>query len=48
MHLFYDAGRPEQVPQIKEKASAALAAGGFRVSVAENESPSVVAVIGRR
>jgi hypothetical protein len=48
VHLFYDAGRPEQVPEVREKASAALAAGGFRVSVAENAAPAVVAIIGRR
>lgn len=48
VHLFYDATRPDQVKDIKEKASAALADGGFRVSVAENAAPAVVAVIGRR
>lgn len=48
VHLFYDAKDRAQVLEIKEKASAALAAGGFRVSVAENEAPAVVAVIGRR
>ena len=48
VHLFYDASRPEQVPEIKEKASAALASGGFRVSAAENATPAVVAIIGRR
>jgi ubiquinone/menaquinone biosynthesis C-methylase UbiE len=48
VHLFYDTGRPEQVPLIKEKASAALAAGGFRVTVTENAAPAVVAVVGRR
>lgn len=48
VHLFYDASRPEQVPEMKEKASAALAAGGFRVSVAENAAPAVVVIVGRR
>jgi len=48
VHLFYDATRADQVKDIKEKASAALAEGGFRVSVTENENPAVVAVIGRR
>ena len=48
VHLFYDAARPEGVRTIMEKASAALADGGFRVSVAENAAPAVVVVIGRR
>ncbi len=48
VHLFYDAGRPEQVSEVKEKASAALAEGGFRISVAENTTPAVIAVTGRR
>ena len=39
---------PTRCAQIKAKASAALATGGFRVSVVENAAPAVVAVIGRR
>lgn len=46
--LFYDAGRPEQLRNVIEKASAALADGGFRVSVVEQKSPSVVGIVGRR
>ena len=48
VHLFYEAGRPEQVREVMEKASAALSEGGFRVSVAESATPAVVAVIGKR
>ena len=46
--LFYDANRPELVPNIVRKASAALTAGGFRVSVVEQKAPAVVGLIGRR
>jgi trans-aconitate methyltransferase len=46
--LFYEANRPELVPNIVQKASAALAAGGFRVSVVEQKAPAVVGIIGRR
>lgn len=48
LHLFYEATRPDQVPTILEKASAALVRAGFRVSVVESRSPSVVGLIGRR
>jgi trans-aconitate methyltransferase len=48
VYLFYSASRADQVQDIKEKASAALTAGGFRVSVVENPAPAVIAVIGRR
>jgi trans-aconitate methyltransferase len=47
-YLFYDASRREQVPAMVEKASAALAQGGFRVSVVQSERPPVVGIIGRR
>jgi trans-aconitate methyltransferase len=39
VYLFFDANRPELVPNIVRKASAALQEGGFRVSVG---------IIGRR
>ena len=46
--LFYEANRPELVPTIVRKASAALSGGGFRVSVVEQKAPAVVGIIGRR
>ncbi len=46
--LFYDASRPDQVPQILTGASAALEAGGFRVAAVRNERPAVVGLLGRR
>ena len=46
--LFYDASRPEQVPTMVEKASAALQHAGFRVSVVEQKAPAVVGIIGKR
>jgi trans-aconitate methyltransferase len=46
--LFYEANRPELVPNIVKKASAALVNGGFKVSVVEQKAPAVVGVIGRR
>lgn len=46
--LFYEANRAELVPNIVEKASTALADGGFRVSVVEQKAPAVVGIIGRR
>src|SRR6476659_3753135 len=46
--LFYEANRAELVPTIVQKASAALSAGGFRVSVVEQKAPAVVGIIGRR
>ena len=46
--LFYEANRPELVPTIVRKTSAALTAGGFRVSVVEQKAPPVVGLIGRR
>ena len=48
VHLFYDATRPEQVPDIVRGASAALTDGGFRVSAIDNKIPAVVGIIGRR
>ena len=48
VYLFYEANRPELVPTIVRKTSAALTAGGFRVSVVEQKAPPVVGLIGRR
>ena len=48
VYLFYEAKSPELVRPIVEKASAALADGGFRVSVVEQKAPPVVGIIGRR
>ena len=38
VYLFYEANRPELVPTIVEKASAALVAGGFRGSVVDQKA----------
>ena len=46
VYLFYEANRPELVPDDRQKASAALAGGGFRVSVVEQKAPAVVGLIG--
>jgi trans-aconitate methyltransferase len=48
VYLFYEANRPELVPTIVKKGSAALVAGGFRVSVVEQKAPAVIGLIGRR
>ncbi len=48
VYLFYEANRPELVPNIVQKASAALKAGGFRVSVVDQKAPPVVGIIGKR
>lgn len=48
IHLFYEVGRPDQVPQVITRASAALTDGGFRVSVVDSKQPAVVGIIGRR
>src|SRR5690606_16817610 len=37
VHLYYEATRPELVPNIVTKASKALVDGGFRVSIVENK-----------
>jgi protein-L-isoaspartate O-methyltransferase len=47
MFLFFDA-RPQLVPNIVRKTSAALEAGGFEVSVVEQKAPPVIGIIGRR
>ena len=46
--LFFEVKFPEQVPEMIEKASAALVQGGFRVSVVEQKQPAVIGIIGRR
>ena len=48
VYLFYEANRPELVPTIVRKTSAALTSGGFRVSVVEQKAPAVVGIIGKR
>lgn len=48
VYLFYEATRPEEVPEMLEKTSAALAAGGFRVQTVQRKVPACVGVIGRR
>lgn len=48
VHLFFDATRPDQVPQVIRGASEALRGSGFRVSVVDNKQPPVVGIIGRR
>lgn len=48
VYLFFEAKFPEQMPTVIEKASSALADGGFRVSVVEQKAPAVVGIIGRR
>jgi len=48
VYLFYEANRAELVPNMVEKASAALTDGGFRVSVVEQKAPAVVGIIGKR
>lgn len=47
VYLFFEA-RPELVPNIVTKASAALKQGGFRVSVVEQKAPPVIGIIGKR
>jgi trans-aconitate methyltransferase len=46
--LFYEANRPELVPRIVEKTSAALAKAGFRISIVEQKAPPVIGIVGRR
>ncbi|GAB2753082.1 hypothetical protein GCM10027020_01320 [Nocardioides salsibiostraticola] len=48
VHLFYEATRPEEVPDIIRKASASLTEGGFRVFVVDSKNPAVVGIIGKR
>lgn len=48
VHLFFEATRPEEVPDIVTKVSAALTDGGFRVFVVDSKQPAVVGIIGKR
>src|SRR5829696_10241985 len=48
VYLFYEAARPELVPNIVKKASDVLARAGFRVSVVEQKAPAVIGIIGKR
>ena len=48
VYLFYEANRPELVPNIVKKASENLLKGGFRVSVVEQKAPPVVGIIAKR
>jgi cyclopropane fatty-acyl-phospholipid synthase-like methyltransferase len=48
VYLFYEAARPELVPNIVKKASENLQLGGFRVSVVEQKAPPVIGLIARR
>ncbi len=48
VNLFFDTKRPEQVPEILSRASAALTDGGFRVYVVDSKQPPVIGIIGRR
>ena len=48
VYLFYEANRPELVPNIVKKASASLQKAGFRVSVVEQKAPAVIGLIGKR
>ena len=48
VYLFYEAARPELVPNLVKKASENLQRGGFRVSVVEQKAPPVIGLIGRR
>lgn len=46
--LFFEVKFPDQISTVVAKSSAALAKGGFRVSVVEQKNPAVVGIIGRR
>jgi cyclopropane fatty-acyl-phospholipid synthase-like methyltransferase len=48
VNLFFSTTRPEQVPEILAKASAALTEGGFRVYIVDSKQPPVIGIIGRR
>ncbi|MGN0064516.1 MAG: class I SAM-dependent methyltransferase [Nocardioides sp.] len=48
VYLFYEATRPEAVPDIVRKASENLLSSGFRVSVVEQKNPPVIGLIGKR
>jgi trans-aconitate methyltransferase len=46
--LFYEVTRAQSLPEVVQRTSTALTAGGFEVSVVENKAPAVVGIIGRR
>jgi len=46
--IFYEATRRDQVPEMLENTSKALAAAGFRVSIVDQKQPAVIGIIGRR
>jgi trans-aconitate methyltransferase len=48
VYVFYEATRPEQVPDMVAKTSASLEAGGFRVSVVQRKVPAAVGIIAKR
>src|SRR5919112_5441090 len=48
VYLFFDANRPELVPNIVKKASENLVDGGFRVSVVEQKAHPVIGIIAKR
>ena len=48
VNLFYDATRPEQVPEVVTKTSAALTDAGFQVKAVDSKNPPVVGIIGHR
>ena len=48
VYLFYEASRPELVPNIVKLASENLQRGGFRVSVVEQKAPPVIGLIAKR
>ena len=48
VHLFYEASRPDQVPEVIRRASSSLTDEGFRVYVVDSKQPPVVGIIGRR
>lgn len=48
VNLFFSTTRPEQVPEILAKSSAALTEAGFRVYIVDSKEPPVIGIIGRR
>ena len=46
--IFFEATRREQVPEMIERTSKALASAGFRVSIVDSKQPAAVGIIGKR
>jgi trans-aconitate methyltransferase len=46
--IFFEATRRDQVPEMIERTSKALAAGGFRVSIVDSKQPAAIGIIGKR